>query len=102
MAVIRDHLFYLKWRMSSAQKKTSEKFGSTGIIPYLCTRNRNSMEEKNDDFNIDELPPMGPFSDEEAIARIDDFERRLAKGEVKWVSSEEVTRHLYEKYPWLR
>ena len=56
----------------------------------------------NDDFDLDRIPPMGPFSDEEAIARIDDFERRLAKGEVKWVSSEEVTRHLYEKFPWLR
>lgn len=56
----------------------------------------------NDDFDLDRIPPTGPFSDEEAIARIDDFERRLAKGEVKWVSSEEVTRHLYEKFPWLR
>jgi hypothetical protein len=44
---------------------------------------------------------MGPFTDEEAIARIDRFEEKLAKGEVKWVTSEEVTRHLYEKFPWL-
>lgn len=55
-----------------------------------------------DDLDWNRFPSLGPFTDEEAIARIDDFERRLAKGEVKWVSSEEVTRHLYEKFPWLR
>lgn len=52
--------------------------------------------------DLDRIPPMGPFSDEEAIARIEDFERRLAKGEVKWTSSEEFTKHLYEKFPWLK
>lgn len=50
----------------------------------------------------DRIPPMGPFSDEEAIARIDDFEKRLAKGEVKWISSGDAWAQLYEKYPWLR
>lgn len=44
----------------------------------------------------------GPFSEEEAIARIDRFEERLEKGEVKWVTSEEVTNHLYEKFPWFK
>jgi hypothetical protein len=55
-----------------------------------------------DDLDWDRFPSLGPSTDEEAIARIDDFEKRLAKGEVKWVSSEEVTKHLYEKFPWLR
>ena len=59
-------------------------------------------QDWDDDLDLDKIPPMGPFSDEEAIARIDRFEERLAKGEVKWVSSDEVTRHLYEKFPWLR
>ena len=39
---------------------------------------------------------------EEAETNVNDFENRLAKGEVEWVSSEEVTKHLYEKFPWLR
>ena len=66
------------------------------------------MEEKKypsfeDEENVGMVcESMGPFSDEEAIARIDRFEERLAKGEVKWVTSEEVTRHLYEKFPWLK
>ena len=38
----------------------------------------------------DRLPSLGPFSEEEAIARIDRFEERLAKGEVKWISSEDA------------
>ena len=44
----------------------------------------------------------GPFSEEDAIARIDRFEERWENGEVKWVTSEEVTNHLYEKFPWLK
>ena len=55
-----------------------------------------------DDLDWDRFPSQGPFSEEEAIARIDRFEERLAKGEVKWYSSEEVDKILYEKYPWLR
>lgn len=55
-----------------------------------------------DDLDWSKLPSLGPFSDEEAIARIDKFEERMAKGEVKWYSSDEVDKMLYEKYPWLR
>ena len=55
-----------------------------------------------DDLDWDRLPILGPKTEEEAIARIDRFEERLAKGEVKWYSSEEVDKMLYERYPWLR
>ena len=55
-----------------------------------------------DDLDWDNFPSFGPFSDEEAIARIDRFEERLRKGEVKWTSSEQVWEELYSKYPWLR
>lgn len=55
-----------------------------------------------DNLNWDRLPILGPKTEEEAIARIDRFEERLAKGDVKWYSSEEVDNMLYEKYPWLR
>ena len=55
-----------------------------------------------DDLDWSRFPSLGPFSEEETIARIDRFEERLAKGEVKWYSSEEVDKLLYEKYPWLR
>ena len=50
----------------------------------------------------DRLPSLGPFSEEEAIARIDQFEKDLEAGKVKWTSSEEFTRQLHEEFPWLR
>ena len=50
-----------------------------------------------DDLDWDRLPILGPKTEEEAIARIDRFEERLAKGEVKWYSSKEVDNMLYEK-----
>ena len=55
-----------------------------------------------DDLDWDRLPILGPKTEEEAIARIDRFEEKLAKGEVKWYSSEEVDKMLYDKFPWLR
>lgn len=55
-----------------------------------------------DDLDWDRLPILGPKTEEEAISRIDEFEEKLAKRQVKWYSSEEVDRMLYEKYPGLR
>lgn len=55
-----------------------------------------------DDLDWDRFPILGPKTEEEAIARIDKFEEKLAKGEVKWISSEDAWKQLYEKYPWLR
>ena len=55
-----------------------------------------------DDLDWDRFPILGPKTEEEAIARIDKFEEKLAKGEVKWISSEEMDRQLYEEFPWLR
>ena len=48
-----------------------------------------------DDLDWDRFPSFGPFSEEEAIARIDKFEEKLARGEVNWYSSEEVDRILH-------
>ena len=61
-----------------------------------------ASDEELDDIDWDRLPRLGPFSEEEAIARIDRFEERLAKGEVKWYTSEEVDKMLYEEFPWLK
>ena len=69
-----------------------------GGMPYEDT----AFDEELDEIDWDRLPSLGPFSEEDAIARIDSFEERQAKGEVKWISSEEAWKRLYEKYPWLR
>jgi len=74
------------------------------VADYVV-RNANGVTEVHDwidDLDWDRLPSLGPFSEDEAIARIDRFEERLAKGEVKWYTSEEVDKMLYKKYPWLR
>jgi len=61
-----------------------------------------TVHDWTDDLDWDKFPSLGPFSEEEAIARIDDFEKRQAEGKVKWISSEEMDRQLYEEFPWLR
>ncbi len=54
-----------------------------------------------DDLDWDRFPSLGPFSEEEAIARIEEAERDL-KDPSKWISSEQMWERLYNKYPWLR
>ena len=60
------------------------------------------VDDADEDLDWDKFPILGPKTEEEAIARIDKFEEELAKGEVKWISSEEAWKQLHEKYPWLR
>ena len=55
-----------------------------------------------DDLDWNRFPSLGPFSEEEAIARIDDFEERERNGQVKWYSSEEAWAKLHNRFPWLR
>jgi hypothetical protein len=49
----------------------------------------------------DRIPSLGPFSEEEAIARIEEAERDL-KDPSKWISSEEMWERLHKRFPWLR
>lgn len=61
-----------------------------------------TVDDEIEHLDWDRFPSFGPFSDEEAIARIDEFESELEKGQVEWISSEQVWGMLYQKYPWLR
>lgn len=54
-----------------------------------------------DDLDWDRFPSLGPFSEEEAIARIEEAERDL-NDPSKWISSEQMWERLYERFPWLR
>ena len=72
-------------------------------VPSTCSVDgTTTVHDWIDDLDWDKFPIIGPKTEEEAIARIDRFEERLAKGEVKWISSEEFDRQLYEEFPWLR
>ncbi len=71
------------------------------VADYMPVDAVAADQDWTDDLDWDKFPCMGPFSDEEAIARIAEAEKDLGDPS-KWISSEEVTRRLYEKFPWLR
>ena len=50
---------------------------------------------------LSDLSQLVYFSEEEAIARIEEAERDL-KDPSKWVTSEQMWENLYKKYPWLK
>ena len=54
-----------------------------------------------DDLDWDKFPSHGPFSEEEAIARIERAEANL-KDPSKWKTSKQMWDRLYAKYPWLK
>ncbi len=54
-----------------------------------------------DGIDWDNFPSCGPFTEEEAIARIEKAEEEM-NDPSKWVPSEEVDKYLFEKFPWLR
>lgn len=60
-----------------------------------------TVHDEIDDLNWDDMPIFGPKSEEEAIVRIHQaWEDRNESN--KWMTSEQMWNHLYEKYPWLR
>ena len=72
--------------------------------PVPDTMSADGMTEVHDwidDLDWDKFPSFGPFSDEEAIARIEEAEADL-KDPSKWITAEEMDRRLYERFPWLR
>ena len=87
------------------EEKSGGKVSESVAAPIPDTMTASGVTEVHDwidDLDWDKFPSMGPFTDEEAIARIDRYEERLRNGEVKWISAEELDRQLYEKFPWLK
>ncbi len=60
-----------------------------------------ASDDELDDIDWDRLPSLGPFSEEEAISRIEQAEKDLSDPSM-WISSEEMNRQLYEEFPWLK
>lgn len=54
-----------------------------------------------DDLDWDKFPHHGPFSEEEAIARIDEFEKELENGQVEWIRIDDIHAELKKLHPWL-
>ena len=70
----------------------SEPVG-TAVATETCL-----VDDAGEDLDWDKFPSLGPFSEEEAIARIEQAEKDL-KDPSKWVSSEDFDRQLYEEFP---
>ena len=66
----------------------------------------DDMEENETDIPDDWDPGVGPYTMEEINARIDEAEAAIERAEhgdwSDWVTSEEMDRSLYAKFPWLR
>lgn len=73
----------------------SEPIG-TAVATETCL-----VDDVDENLDWDKFPSMGPFSEEEAIARIDKFEEELAKGEVKWMRIDDIHSELKKLHPWL-
>lgn len=60
-----------------------------------------AVHDEIDDLDWDRMPIFGPKTLDEAIARIDQaWEDRNDPS--KWMTSEQMWNHLYEKHPWLK
>ncbi len=66
----------------------------------MCKK-QTTHHERIDGIDWDIFPSYGPFTEEEAIARIEKAEEEM-NDPSKWVPSEEVDKYLFEKFPWLR
>lgn len=60
-----------------------------------------ATDEELDKLDWSKFPSFGPFSEEEAIARIDDFEERERNGQVKWIRVDNIREELKKLHSWL-
>lgn len=49
----------------------------------------------------DSFPSQGPFSEEEAVARIDELEEQLRNGQVEWITIDDLHAELKKRHLWL-
>lgn len=57
-------------------------------------------DDEIENLDWDKFPCMGPFSDEEAIARIKQAEKDL-KDPSKWITIDDLDAELKKLHPWL-
>ena len=84
--------------------ETRDDFASEPIEAAVSTTYSGgvtAMHDEIDDLDWDRMPIMGAKTIEEAIARVDQAwaDRNDPS---KWMTSEQMWNHLYEKYPWLK
>ena len=60
-----------------------------------------ASDDEPDKLDWSKFPSYGPFSEEEAIARIDEFEAELAAGKVEWIRIDDIHAELKKLHSWL-
>ncbi len=70
-------------------------------VAFTTYDDGSTSDEESEKLDWDRFPSYGPFSEEEAIARIDEFEGHLAKGEVEWIKIDDLHAKLKKLHPWL-
>ena len=61
----------------------------------------NASDEELERLDWSKFPSFGPSSEEEAIARIDEFEKELAAGKVEWIRIDDIHAELKKLHTWL-
>lgn len=69
--------------------------------PIFVDDDEIASDEDLDKLDWDRFPSFGSFSEEEAIARIEEAEKDLSDPS-KWITSEQMWQQLYEEFPWLK
>jgi hypothetical protein len=61
----------------------------------------NSTNDGIEDIDWEKIPNFGPFTEEEALARIEQAEADL-NDPSKWINAEDFNKELLKSFPWLR
>ena len=59
-----------------------------------------ASDEELDNLDWSKFPSFGPFSEEEAIARIEEAEKDL-EDPSKWIRIDDIRAELRKRHPWL-
>ena len=59
-----------------------------------------ASDEELDNLDWSRFPSFGPFSEEEAIARIEEAEKDL-EDPSKWIRIDDIRAELIKRHPWL-
>ena len=70
------------------------------VADYCPVGSITANHDRIDDLDWDQFPSFGPFSDEEAIARVAEAEKDL-NDPSKWITIEDLDAELKRLHPWL-
>ncbi len=73
---------------------------ATVAVPLTGVHDAITNDEL-DELDWSHFPSQGPFSEEEAVARIDEFEEQLRNGQVEWITIGDLHAELKKLHPWL-